>query len=165
MKIRMDIRKIPLFTAIILLLLVGFTSATATAPVTTTTVQTLAGAIFKITGAFTVIAAGYAPQGATSSTGTNPCTWVSNAPPGPSPAGVCTTATVTGNWALEVNMQLNSGFVAGTYTILESVVGISGIPMSFSVPSTATPGSVLSFVFDLATTTLPATTVITVIVS
>jgi hypothetical protein len=154
--------KVPLLATTILLVFVGFTHGTGTGNVTTTTIQTLNGQIFKITGAFTVtitqIGLGQNDIAATTS-----CTWGA-------PSGACyMNHQFVGNWTLFMNLQLNAGFVPATATnYLFSVIGnLAASSMLFSVPpapTTSAPSTML-IILDLGTQTLPSTTVIQITVS
>ena len=155
-KIRIDIRRIPLFIGTVLVLLVGFASVTGmgTGPVNTFTVQTINGIIFKITGAFTVTGLSFFPISDTTPATTQPCGW---------PAS-CSTSLTAGDWRFGVGLTLNT--VPGaltTYTISLCcfVVGQSPFQnLQFQVPITATANSEASFYFETGTTNLPSTTVI-----
>jgi hypothetical protein len=141
---------------------VGFTHGAGTGNVTTTTIQTLNGQIFKITGAFTVIFTQIG-LGQNDIASTTSCTWGN-------PSGACyMDHQFVGNWTLIVNLQLNSGFVPATATSYLIAVNTSvfAASMGFSVPpapTTTAPSTMLIFL-DLGTQTLPSTTVIQITVS
>jgi hypothetical protein len=147
--------KVPLLAATILLLMVSFTHGAGTGPLTTTTYQTLAGAIFKITGAFTVTQTQLSFYGA-NIPATTSCTW------GVTPSGQCFMNRIfAGNWSVIVILQLNPGFVPTSptsYTIKIFAGQFGFTSMTFSVPSTATAPSPMEFPMDLGTSTLPSLT-------
>jgi hypothetical protein len=157
-EIKIEIRKVPIFITAVLILLVGLASAagTGSGPVISTTVQTINGLVFKITGAFTVTLAAFQPLSG----------GPASAQPYPWFGGECTAATTAGDWGLFVNLQLNTLPTAlTTYTI--TVFGNQGFglnSLTFSVPTTATVGTATAFQFDLNTSTLPGTSTILITV-
>ncbi len=143
-------------TAAVLLLFVAFVRAPGTGPLTVNNIQTINGQVFIIQGGFTVLGTSFIPSTA-NSPGTQGCSWTTG--------GVCQFATTTSDWILSVLLTLNMVPQAQTtYTTgltgTPQIAGTSfvGMFMPFSVATTATSGSTMSFLFDLQTTTLPSTT-------
>ena len=159
-EIRID-RKIPISIATVLILLVAFSSAAGvgSGPITTTTVQTINGLVFKITGAFTVAVVTFIPIPVDNSGSIQPCTW------GAVTGGVCRTPMVTSDWELAVNLQLNTVPVASTTYTITAQGSILTSPLSFSVPPTATANSIQQFNFDIGTSTLPGAISVVIVVS
>jgi hypothetical protein len=164
MKIRIAIRRIPLFAATLLTLFAGAAYATTSSPVTTTTLQSLNGVVLNITGGFTATSITLLPSTITQAA-TSSCTWASN--------GQCNTATISGNWNVYVQLQLNTVPAAATsYTVIfgdgQAIVGTNPFSpvrtISFSVPSTSTAASTMFFVFDSGSTNLVGGTFFTVAV-
>jgi hypothetical protein len=159
-EIRID-RKIPISIATVLILLVAFSSAAGvgSGPITTTTVQTINGLVFKITGAFTVAGTSYSPV-VNNVAPTASCNWVT------SPS--CNTALGAGNWQFNVILNLNTvPTIATTYTIqyASTTGGVAASSIQFSVPTTAMIPSGQIFSFDTGLTTLPSTSVVTITVA
>ena len=147
---RIIVRRLPLVVATVALLFVGLASATnTTAPVSFNTIQELNGQVFRITGAFQFIVAGFHAAGANANA-TSPCIWTSTTNNG-NFAPTCNTSENAGDWVYEVIIQLN--LVPKTNTTYNMLVHMNSISngISFTVPSTALAGTVQNFDLDAGT--------------
>ena len=155
-------KRVGFYGVFAILLLVGFARAlTPTAPTSVSTIQSLNGAVFSITGAFSLAsfsATSFLPGVQTGPATPANCVWGAT--------GSCSTATTVGDWTLQLTLILNT--VPGTatsYTITLVSNAFSQTFLTFSVPTSATSGSNMGFLIDLRTNTLVSTTAITIIVS
>ncbi len=155
----MNTRKLPLFAITALLVtMIGSSYAATTAPVQVNPVQTMNGVVTKITGAFSVVVTGYFPIGSDSPATPPPCTWTSG--------GGCFGALTTGDWNVLVTLKLNTPPLTATnYNLNVNILTVFSTSMAISVPSGATAGSQMSFLFDTGTATLSSPIVLLVTVT
>ena len=145
-EMRINVGRVSLLAVAGMLLAAGLVHGLGSAPLTTNTVQSLSGVITKITGAFTVTLVQYVANGNTYGA-SGPCTWA--------PASVCFTASTSGDWLVYVGVQLNiAPSISTNYVIQEGIVGVQANSITFSVPSTATTPSIMTFSFDTGQATL-----------
>lgn len=151
-----NIVKASLLSTVTSLILLTLASATSPATTTTTvTVQNLAGVQIVITNAFSILPGGSNWALALmvlNSTGpsTLGCIWTQYA--------TCQAFTVVGDWGVIVALQLNKVPSTTTSYKITSISPYLQSYETFSVPSTATVGSFMSFILNLGSPTLPSAT-------
>jgi hypothetical protein len=147
---------------LVLVSLMAVTSYATSVTVTSTTFSGLQGALYQVTGGFSVFSKGFATAGAEVAASTQPCPW--------SNGGTCATAIAAGHFYYGIVLTLNT-VPASTTTYTVNVYwsqngGARALmgSLTVSVPTTAVSGQTMTFNFDTAGTSINAPIGIDVIV-
>jgi|SRR5271157_1720509 len=155
-KIRSIRHLIPLklLIPILVISILATVSFAASVTINTTTSQAVQGVIYNVVGGFTATPNQFAVTYTAATATTLPATWTPN--------GVVTTATTFGNWQYSLTVTINAAASASTtYTVTvtwNTGTGYTtlGSALTFTTPSSITPGETMTFVFNTGQTTFNA---------